>query len=191
MKELLFACVLLIVAGCATTGAEVAENFQKPQVGRGIVVFSTSADSTSLSSPVALTLVNGENLKSYDKVIIQVNGNFQKSSFPNIHSTVKALELPAGTYYLLGKGINPYLVTTKSPVFKFEITSGKVQYIGNIYFTGAALNWSLNYKDRDIDFFREKNRELNLEQIGTQDIRTNIQHQDFIKGLNGIIWSVP
>lgn len=191
MKELLLACVSFILVGCATTGAGVVENSQGPKDGRGIALFSTSANSTSLSFAVALTLVNGESLKKYDKVIIQINSKFQKSSFPNVHSTVRTLELPAGTYCLMGSEINPYFATSQSPIYKFEVISGQVQYIGNIYFTGTSLNWSLDYKDRDIDFFRSKNPGLGRKQIGTQDIRTDLQYQDFRKGIKGIIWGVP
>lgn len=180
---------MVLISGCTTFGDGVSENIPELKNGRGLVVFSTTAFEVSTFFPVGLTLVNGENHKRYDKVVLLINSSAQKSSFSNIHSTVRALELPIGKYYLIGWHPNPYETTTKSPVFEFEVSDKNITYIGNIYYNGSEIVWSANHKARDLAFFLSKNPSFSNENIEDQDITTEISFKNF--RVKGIIFSAP
>jgi len=79
LKKILLYLSVVLSAGCTTIGGSVSENIKKINEGRGVVLFSTTAYEVSTFFPVGLTLVNGENYKRYDKVVILINSNAQKS----------------------------------------------------------------------------------------------------------------
>jgi hypothetical protein len=174
--------------GCATTGHTIAENLASVPHGKGLVLFSTSADKTNLSFSTGLTLVEGASRKKYDKVIINLDYPFS-SDFPNEHGHVRTLALPEGEYYFLPRSGNPYFVMTKAPVYKFKVTNSRITYIGNFHLSGNLLSWSGSQYRRDVDYFVQKNPAMANVSAEPQRIEVVSDVPQF--EVKGIIWDVP
>lgn len=159
----------LVTLGCATVGGGVAENLKSIPPNRGLVLFSTSADKTNLASTTCLRLVEGSTLRSYDKVIINLDYPFFGAPFH-----VRSLVLPEGWYYLQPTSVNPHLAVTETPIYRFRVRAGSATHIGNFHLSlsqvsrpirsrkiHGSLVWSSETYARDVEYFRSKNPESN------------------------------
>jgi len=187
VKQILLLCLALL-NGCATTGQNVVENLPSVPPDRGLVLFSTGAATTNLSSSTGLTLVEGVSLKKYDKVAISIDYPFS-SHLPNEHGHVRTLALTGGDYFLLPRSGNPYFVLTKAPVYKFRVTNGQITHIGNFYLSGNSLSWSGSTYNRDVDYFLQRNPKLSGNRIDSQRAEVVSDVSQF--KIQGIIWDVP
>ncbi len=186
--QLCLSLMLICLLGCATAG-NIAENLTSVPEGKGLVLFSTGADTTNFAKSTSLALVQGTSLKKYDKVIINIDYPFS-SNFPNEHGHVRTLSLPEGDYYLMPSSVNPYFVTTRAPVFKFRATKDHITYIGNFHLSATpSLSWSDSKYKRDVDYFLQKNPNLT-------SIRIDIKNPEPASNVSqfktkGIIWDLP
>lgn len=171
-KLIIWTCISilsLVIPGCATVGGGIVENLERIPTNRGLVLFSTSADKTNLASSTSLRLVEGSTLKSYDKVIINLDYPFFGSPFH-----VRSLVLPEGWYYLQPTSVNPHLAVTETPIYRFRVRAGSATHIGSFHLSlsqvsrpirsrkiHGSLIWSSETYARDVEYFRSKNPESN------------------------------
>ncbi len=153
--------VALALGGCAIAGKDAATGLAGVPPGKGIAVFSTSADELSLSFSTRLMLVEGASQKKYDKVVIFMDAKLGLTyTYPETNTTVRSLTLPAGDYYLVAVPGNPMMRTVKTPVFKFSVAPGSVQYLGTVHLGQSRLTLQADHRDRDMAYFLDKNPAL-------------------------------
>jgi hypothetical protein len=177
------------LAGCTTVGGGVSENLKTIPPGKGIALFSTSADQTSLSFSTYLTLVEGSSFRKYDKVIINIDYPLFSSHFGNLHGHARSLVLPAGDYYFRPSSGNPYFIVTEAPIYKFKVSEGHISYLGNVHLSGNHLQFSTNFYDRDVAFFQRKNPDLSTVSITRSPLENGPKFSEF--RISGIIWDAP
>lgn len=177
-----------LLFGCTTIGHDVTKGIEKIEPGRGIVLFSTGALETSIANSTQLRLVNGDSLKWYDRVMLDID--FPKTfHFKEVNGQVRSLELPAGEYYFTVASGNPYLDMVKAPVYKFMVKEKEISYIGEYFVSGNHIIWSTDQLKRDMSFFIANNPSLAEVPVNVQNTTTDILHEDF--QTNGIIFSMP
>lgn len=190
MKGILQFCLsllLICLLGCATGGG-IAENLTVVPQGKGLVLFSTGADKTNLSFSTTLILVEGTSRKKYNSVNINIDYPFS-SNFHNEHGHVRTLALPEGEYFLMPNSANPYVVTTKAPVYRFKIAKSRITYIGHFHLSGNSLSWAESKYKRDVDYFLQKNPNLSGTRINPQRVEVASDVSEF--KTKGIIWDLP
>lgn len=177
------------LAACTTVGKDAMQNLQSIPPGKGIALFSTSANQTSVSSSSRLVLVEGSTLKEYDKVIISIDYPFFTSHFADVHGFLISLVLPPGDYYLKPAPGNPYLIVTQAPVYKFTVLPDKISYVGNIHLAHPHLRHSMDFSARDISVFQKNNPSISSIAIERHPLEVGPKFSDF--HTKGIIWEAP
>ena len=193
-RAVLAAIVLAGLGGCAIAGKDVAADLGGIPAGKGIAVFSTSADELSLSFSTRLMLVEAASQKKYDKVVIFMDAKLGVTyNFPETNTAVRSLTLPAGDYYLVPVSGNPMMRTIKTPVFRFTVAPGSVQYLGTVRIAQARLTLESDHRARDLDFFLGKNPALRSAPVETSPLafdRYLAPGGDQFE-IKGTIWDVP
>ena len=118
-----------------------------------------------------------------------MNSKFQKSSFSDVHATVRSLNLPVGKYYLKINTFHPYYKTKEGGVYEFEVLDKDITYIGNIHLGDGYTTYSHKYRNRDIQYFLSNNPQIPLSNIRMQAAKTTMRFEDL--ETKGIIWKVP
>ena len=196
MKRMLRLCIslqLIYLFGCTTIG-EMSENLISVPQGKGLVLFSTGADRTTMWLDTGLMLVEGSTRRKYERALISVNYPIS-SDFPHEHGHVRTLALPEGDYYLLPEsgGESCFLpnvyVENKAPVYKFKSSSGRISYIGNFYLSeDNVLTWSESKYKRDADYFLQRNPSLSGIPIDIQKVEVASEVSQF--RVKSCIWGI-
>jgi len=178
----------LLLFGCTTIGHDVTKGIEEIKTGRGIVLFSTGALETSITNSAQLMLVNGNSLKWYDRVILDINFP-KKFHFEEVNGQVRSLELPVGEYYFTVSSGNPYLDMVEAPVYRFMVKENEISYLGEYFVSGSYITWSIDQLKRDMSFFIANNPSLAEIPVNVQNTTTDILHEDF--ETKGIIFGMP
>ena len=191
------AAVLALAAlgGCAIAGKDVAAGVAGVPPGKGIAVFSTSADELSLSFSTRLMLVDGATHMKYDKVVIFLDPKLGLTyTFPETNGAVRSLTLPAGDYYLVPAPGNPMFYTTAAPIFRFTVAPGVVDYVGGLHLGHARLTIDNSHRQRDMAYFLGKNPALAnapvVESLIVVDRYETRESADKFE-IKGTIWDAP
>lgn len=193
MQRFYILLIGVLLAGCATVGTNVASDIAGVPADKGVVIFSTGAEQTNFSFSTALWLVDGESLKRYDKVIINLDYPFS-SHFPGTHVHVRSLTLKPGLYYLVPVPGNPFFRTTRAPIYAFKALPGRVTYIGSVSLKNRSLLVTAAEQERDMSYFLARNPKLRGESIKTELMTVDRYiHPDTPTPLEvkGIIWEAP
>jgi hypothetical protein len=160
---------------------------------KGVVVFSTSADSTSSVASIGLYLVQAATRKRYDRVVINIDYPF-KSHFPSEHAHVRSLTLPAGDYYFIPYGDNAIFCLVKYPTYGFSVEAGSIAYLGAFRLSSNALTVSSYRRERDVAYFVDRNPSLRSEEIKPEALvigDRSVDSCDADESVDGIIWNLP
>jgi hypothetical protein len=184
-----------LLGGCAIAGKGVATNLESVPPSKGVVVFSTSADELSASFAWRLMLVEGESRKKYDKVVIFLNAKLAAApTFAEQNSVVRTLTLPPGDYYFVPVPVNPALDLVRTPVYRFSVVAGAVEYIGTVHLEQQRLTVEQSHFDRDVEFFKQKNptlRDVKV-QASTMAVDRYLSRESGAGfEIKGIIWDAP
>ena len=180
-------CLSLGNSGCTTVGKGVSEGIQSIPEKRGLVLFSTGSDKTSLVNSLFLELIDANSMKTFDKVIISIDYPF-KSNFEGVHAHVRSINLPEGEYYLAPKAANIYFRVTEAPVYKFRVRNNQATYIGTFQLSGQFISWNKENTKRDLKYFHEKNPGFTAS-FDLQPIELGPKFKELQR--TGIIWSAP
>jgi hypothetical protein len=187
------AVISILLSGCTIAGKGVVTDVAAVPAGKGLVVFSTGAAQTSTSFATRVTLVEAASMKRYDKVAMSIDYPFA-SDFPDMHANVRTLTLPPGKYYLVPHAGNPAMLTTRAPIYSFEVKANMIEYLGNIYLDGHFLALRNDFKERDIGFFVARNPALRDIPIEVDSLRIDRYLND-VNGatfnVQGVIWEAP
>lgn len=187
--------LFLVLVACASQGGAYVRDMESIPKEKGIVILSTGAEKTNLSSSTRLILVNGESHKKYDSVLINFDYPFP-SDFEGEHGNLRSLALPEGWYYLY-----PEVVATRTeraPLYRFRVKRGEIEYIGNLSLryrqSGREIHFSSAQRLRDIDLFLSKNRMISRNEIQTHymefDSEFSVKDPDGFK-IKGVIFGQP
>ena len=185
--------ITLLLCGCTTVGKDVTANQKAVPSGRGIVVFSTSADDISFAFPTKMILVEGESLKKYDKFVIFIDSK-TTPSFSEQNTHVRSLTLKPGRYYLVPLPGNPAMRVVKTPVYTSSVNAGEIEYVGNVLLKTGSLLLSPNARDRDVRYFLERNPSLQGIDVKTRTMTVDryiSPDGDVRFDIKGIIWEAP
>jgi len=166
LRNILVALGIVLLSGCGTmvnrASAEFIPTSEFSSIKNGIVLFSTGAPAHCMATATFVHIFDKNTKKMVDGIPpISVDVYVMKSEFTDHHGAVNALSLPAGTYYLSPKIVNPYVYAVKIPAFEFKVISGETTYLGEIFMTqSCALNTRFVIRDeydRDLKLASSKN----------------------------------
>jgi hypothetical protein len=188
--------VIVLLSACTTVGSDVSQNASSISPEKGIVIFSTSSEETSLSFSWRMGLVEGETQKIFDKVAILLDSKSgPPASFTDRNTHVRSLNLKAGKYYFYPLPNNPFFKVSRTPIFSFTVEAGVITYIGNVLLANqSGLSIVSTYRDRDVNYYMERNPLMR-----TVDTKTGIMVTDRYLSpesgarfkINGTIWDAP
>lgn len=164
------ATLLLLTACPMRTGID--RNLTAVPPAKGIVLFSTGADDTSLTAAIGLNVVTSRSAalsatspRLAGATDIVVNGSMSKSDFPYEHGNIRMLELDPGDYCFQPVSQNAALILKNAPYIAFRVKEGSVSYVGSVHKTAQRTFEVRDRQQRDLALFLEKNPSLKSQPI--------------------------
>jgi hypothetical protein len=158
--------MLLAAAGLAacTTIRNLSPQYSEGDVAdKGLVVFSTSADTLSTAEAASLVLLREQ--EGGPPVALEgffIDSPFQASQSPTEHRAVSWRALEPGRY-ILSIGIsNPYRCYVRAPEYHFAVGPGERLYLGEFHRAAPGIR-VLDGSARDMQYFSEHSGIRNID----------------------------
>ncbi len=171
MRALYFSLLILMLAlsACGTVSNRYSAeklDVSDTNADQGIIILSTGAAKRCISTATFLSLKSNG---SGEIALFNVDGYAVKSDFTEHQGSLHTLILPEGEYFLSPWIANPYVVSKSKPVFKFQLNSGEILYLGEYYMPVACkFNNVSVFRDqygRDMSLLKTKNPALVTDKV--------------------------
>jgi hypothetical protein len=144
------------------------QNLIQPPMDRGVVILSTEAAYKNWVNPTTVGLLDERKKERGTRIIF--DSLVLPSDFDGQHGNVRSMMLEGGTYYIVPQALVNYCIGAR-PQYKFTVVPGELTYIGSFRLVGNGLVYSPEAKrDRDIEFFRQRNPALAGTEIKSQAV---------------------